>query len=1070
MSELETTESNAPKVFISYSHEPEEYKTKVFDLANRLRAEYIDCMIDEYELNPEDGWFLWMYKQIKNADFVLVVCSERYKKSFEKEEDGGRGSAWEGCLINAEIFHEFSKNKKFIPIGFSKGDWNNIPFPFADTSRFLVSEEAEYQKIITLFSLKGKSSNIAPPLGSPRTEISKSSNIAPALGFPVKKQPEEPNESNKAKVFNVPFRQNPFFTGRETILESIERSFQTNNKQTVLTQAQTQAVHGLGGIGKTQIAVEFAYCHYKSYETILWIDAETNASLSKSVADIADRLDLPEKDSQEQEQVVKAVQRWLENNKNWLLILDNLEDKELHDNFLPKVCEGDVLITTRLDDIDTVNKLEVDKMGEEEGILFLLHRSGAIDQDQKTEDASSEDATTAKTIFKKFDGLPVALEQAGAYIKSNKSSLQKYLEMYEAEGTELNYAGVFKWSLKKTEEDCPEAGELIRLCAFLDPDSIPKFIFEEGKEFLSDGLSSILESRFKWEELISKACRYSLLKRNNDDQSLSMHRLVQQVIRGGLDDPKDWLEKAVKVLDSSFPDPEDLQNWPICAQLLPSIESFYKEVGGEKIEIIEVGILFDRVGSYFETRGIYKEAEPYYKVALKVLKTCDGEKYLNLVNSPLNNLANLYFRQGRYEDAEIIYKEVLNNLNILVGKEHPDIAACLNNLSNLYVVQERYAEAEPLLKDAHKMLKKLLGEKHPNIATSLNNLAELYRNLGCYEEAEKLFKESLNMIILLLGEDHPYIPSSFNNLAELYRHQGRYEEAEPLQKKALEMSKKLLGEEHPDVANSLNNLASLYHSQGRYEEAEPLYKDALIIRKKLLGDEHPHALVSLISLANIYYSQGRYEEAEPLYKDALIIRKKLLGEEHLDVANSLNNLANLYYSQGRYEEAEPLYKNALIIRKKLLGEEHLDVANSLNNLAALYDNQGRYEEAEPLYKNALIIRKKLLGEEHPDVASSLNNLAGHYRKQGGYEDAEPLYKDALEIWKKFLGDEHPNIGMSYWHLGVLRKDQKKLGEAEEYLVKAFNLFEKVLGGIHPWSAKCGEHLEAVRKQIGEEEG
>ncbi len=870
----------------------------------------MDCWIDQYEPFPEEGWFRWMDKQIENAQFVLVVCSEIYNESYKGE--GSRGVGWEGCIIDAAIYKAHSKNSKFIPIGFSKDDLEHIPTQLVSATNILVSDEKQYEDLYRILTDQPKAK-------------------APAIGERKKIQPQPriaSTDFNKAKVFNVP-RQNPFFTGRQAILKDIEQSFKTK-KKTVLTQ--TKAVHGLGGIGKTQIAVKFAYDHCESYEAILWVDAENNASLSKSVSDIAKRLELPEKDSQEQELVFQAVQRWLANNKSWLLILDNIEDMELHDDFLPKLYEGDVLITTRRGDIENVSRLEVDKMGEEEGIIFLLNRTSEDKQYQKVDDASSKDVTAAKTIYQEFGGLPVALEQVGAYIKSNRSSLQKYLEMYEAESTEMSYTDVFKWSLRKTEETCQEAGELIRLCAFLDPDSIPKFIFEDGKEFLSEDLQKILESRFKWEELISKTCRYSLLKRNNDDQSMSMHRLVQKVIRDDLGNRKEWLEIAVEVLNSAFPNPDDFKNWSICEQLLPSVEAGYKEVEKNNLENPEVGNLFNKVGSYLIDRGIfYGEVELYLKTALKIRKICCGE-------------------------------------------ESFDVAMSLQSLAELYKLQGRYKEAEPLCNNSLKFLKNKLGEEHSDVASSLRSLSGLYRLQGRYEDAEPHLKEALRICIKIFGEEHTDVATSLNDLALLYYFTGRYEEAEPLYLKALEIDKKLYGSIHFNLAALFHNLALLYKSQKRYEEAEPLYKESIKIKQVYQGEKHPDIAQSFNNLGALYLDVGRYKEAESIFLKVLRIRKEVLGKEHPDVATSINNLAVLYKREGRNEEAKRLYKEVLEMRKKFLGEDHPEVATSFNNIGVLFAEQGGVREGAYYLQIALDIYKKSFSENHPDVKRTENSL------------------------------------------------------------------------------------------------
>ncbi|WP_287699514.1 CHAT domain-containing protein, partial [Microcystis sp. M165S2] len=335
---------------------------------------------------------------------------------------------------------------------------------------------------------------------------------------------------------------------------------------------------------------------------------------------------------------------------------------------------------------------------------------------------------------------------------------------------------------------------------------------------------------------------------------------------------------------------------------------------------------------------------------------------------------------------------------------HPNTAASLNNLAELYRSQGRYSEAEPLYKQALAIIKQQLGDNHPDTAASLNNLAELYRVQGRYSEAEPLYKQALAIIKQQLGDNHPNTAASLNNLAELYRSQGRYSEAEPLYKQALAIIKQQLGDNHPLTAQSLNNLAGLYQSQGRYSEAEPLYKQALAIRKQQLGDNHPDTASSLNNLAELYRVQGRYSEAEPLYNRSLAIWKQQLGDNHPNTATSLNNLAGLYQSQGRYSEAEPLLEQALAIRKQQLGDNHPDTATSLNNLAALYESQGRYSEAEPLYNRSLAIWKQQLGDNHPNTATSLNNLAGLYQSQDDIPQAINYRTQALAVQEYNLSE------------------------------------------------------------------
>jgi CHAT domain-containing protein/tetratricopeptide (TPR) repeat protein len=330
-----------------------------------------------------------------------------------------------------------------------------------------------------------------------------------------------------------------------------------------------------------------------------------------------------------------------------------------------------------------------------------------------------------------------------------------------------------------------------------------------------------------------------------------------------------------------------------------------------------------------------------------------------------------------------------------LGPDHASVARTLNNLGALYQAQGRYAQAEPLYKRSLAIKEKALGPDHPDVALSLNNLAELYRAQGSYAEAEPAYKRSLVIWEKSVGPDHPHVAAFLNNLASLYVAQGRYTDAEPRYLRSLAIWEKSLGSDHPNVAFSLNNLGLLYQAQGRYAEAEQFYERSLAIREMALGADHPDVAASLNNLAELYRDQGRYADAEPLYKRSLLIKEKAFGPDHPDVALSLNNLGLLYQNQGRYAVAEPLLKRSLAIKEKAFGPDHPDVAAALNNLAELYRAQGRYAEAEPLYKRSLVINEKALGPDHASVARTLNNLATLYGNQGRFSDAMPIVQRTI---------------------------------------------------------------------------
>jgi tetratricopeptide (TPR) repeat protein len=473
------------------------------------------------------------------------------------------------------------------------------------------------------------------------------------------------------------------------------------------------------------------------------------------------------------------------------------------------------------------------------------------------------------------------------------------------------------------------------------------------------------------------------------------------------------------------------------------------------------GVALNNLAMVFEAQGKYADAEELFKRALAIYEKARGASQPIVANT-LNNLAAVYDEQGKYADAEGLYKRTLAIREKTLGKNHPDLADTLGNLAIVYMEQGKYADAEGLFKRALAIFEKVLGQGHPRVATTLNNLAAVYRQVGKYADAEAQYKRALAIREKALGKDHPDVASTLNNLAIVYREQAKYADTEALYKRALAIKEKALGKDHPDVALTLNNLAAVYHDQGKYADAEELHNRALSIYEKTLGSDHPDVANSLIGLAQVYEKQAKYADAEGLYKRALAIKEKALGKDHPDVARTLDGLATVSADQGKYADAEGFFKRALAIYEKARGASPSAVANTLGNLAAVYEKQGRYADAEGLYKRSLAIRERAFGADHPDVAHTLYNLAVVYEKQGKYVDAEGLYKRAMVIYQKA---NHPGLGDALWGLASLEDKQGKHAEAEQLYRRVLAMKEQSLGQDHPDTALI---LSILATELGDQ--
>ncbi|MDZ7958381.1 MAG: tetratricopeptide repeat protein [Aulosira sp. DedQUE10] len=816
---------------------------------------------------------------------------------------------------------------------------------------------------------------------------------------------------------NIPFSGVVEFVGRETELQNLHQLLQENQ------QVAIAAIAGMAGVGKTELALQYANSHRITYQGgICWLSALQDVGL-QLVQFARNKLQLnPPEDLDLVGRVQFCLEKWHEGEV--LLVIDNVtnyrEEVRCYLESVPSRFKQ--LITTREKLQPPIVRLDLDVLTPLAAMKLLKSIIGR--------ERLRREPLIARKLCKWLGYLPLGLELVGRYLLGDQElSLAEMLQDLEDERLKnpaldeaqsemtarLGVAAAFELSWRRLRENTQRLGSLLSLFA-LAP--IPWELVE--------GITINNEAQ-DWKKARRELLQLHLLQ-SKGEGVYQLHPLLREFFQDkltGLEQAEEFKRNFCRVMVAvakEIPETPTLEQITVVSPAIPHIA----EIANNLIQYIsDDDLISPFIGNaqFYKGQGSYNQAAPWYEQCLEATKERLGEEHPSVAES-LNDLAVLYNSQGRYSEAKPLYIQALALRRKLLGEEHPDVALSVNNLALLYYSQGRYNEAEPLLIQALALRRKLLGEEHPHIALSLNNLAELYKSQGRYSEAEPFSIQALALRRKLLGEEHPYVAESLNNLALLYNSQGRYSEAEPLLIQALALCRKLLGEEHPHFAQILNSLAYLYDFQGRYSEAEPLYIQALALRRKLLGAEHPYVATSLNNLAELYNSQGRYSEAEPLLIQALALRRKLLGAEHPYVATSLNNLAELYNSQGRYSEAEPLLIQALALRRKLLGAEHPHVAQSINNIAKLYYLQGRYTEAEPLYLQALELSRKLLGEEHPDVAESLNNLAKLYRFQSRYSEAEPLYIQALDILERRLGANHPNTVTCRENLAYLRDSFK----------------------------------------------
>jgi len=668
-------------------------------------------------------------------------------------------------------------------------------------------------------------------------------------------------------------RRNPYFTGREEVLDALHQKLSVGKYV-----ALTQAISGLGGIGKTQIALEYAYRYRNSYHDILWTSADTHEALVASYETLARRLRLRERDERDPSKVVAALKRWLAEHKGWLLVLDNVEELSLVNRFIPPDRQGVVVLTTRRQVTEPVAQaIEVDALSEEDGALFLLKRTRRLALEGSLEDASTEDVTVAHRIARQLGGLPLALDQAGAYVLETGCSLVAYLELLrhrqqmllQRRGTvptdhPQSVTTTFTLAFEHVQQRSEAAHELLRFCAFLAPDAIAEELLSVRADTPGPFFQPISADPLALNEALEVLCTFSLTRRHSESKTISMHRLVQAVVKDGLHEQElqHWLTHVIEVLNAAFPEAKP-ETWGQCQRFVPHILACVPLTEGWERPHPALASLLHKAACYLYDQAHYAEAEPLFQRACHSWEQALGPDHPQVAQS-LHNLAELYLEQGRYEEAEPLFHRAWRVWEQALGPDHPQVARLLYGLAVLFSKQGQYEEAEPLFPRAWRIWEQAFGPDHPQVAYLLHYLAELFLEQGKYEQAEPFYQRALHIWEQTLGLQCPEAASSLNGLANLYRERGRYSEAEQFYQRALDMRERQLGLEHPDTAETWHDFAVLQSLRGNLAQAEPLYRQAFAVREQRLGRQHPKTRATLECHVALLRKARRSDEAAAL--------------------------------------------------------------------------------------------------------------------------------------------------------------------------------------------------------------
>ncbi|KAG9123041.1 hypothetical protein FRC07_000316 [Ceratobasidium sp. 392] len=788
----------------------------------------------------------------------------------------------------------------------------------------------------------------------------------------------------------------PLFTGRDTQLERIHRCLSSDEQKQCVC-----VLHGLGGVGKTQLAFKFAevYKNEQVYQHIFYIDSTSKSTIDADLTQIA----LAKKAGRYSSDALLWLARLQE---RWLIIYNNADDTSLNlRGYFPVCSHGNILVTTRNHGMVNITRgidasCHVSSMSEDEAYRLLAKAAGL----SEIVDAPGEELVK--------DYLDMYRTSRGQILEDYASEVQK------ADDYELTVYATWQVSYRQLT---PLARQLFDHLAFMHHDQIIEDIFrfalrglrigytppptdEEKRieqvmaEFLANftSLADGSWDKARFLRATKDLASYSLLTYDSANRSYSIHPLVQQWTRAVATDPDTTLCCVASLLALSVMLEERTEDYAYRRVLLNHVDRL---PDSEKRRPRHAW----RLALVYKESGRWKEAEALQREVVAIGKRVRGSEHPETLIS-MNNLALTYSNQGRQSEAEVLQREVLEVGKRVWGKERPDTLISMGNLALTYSKQGRWDEAEVLQREVVEVGKQVRGNEHPETLMSMNNLALTYSRQGRWDEAEALQREVVEVGKRVRGNGHPDTLIAMGNLAATYSKQGRWDEAEALERAVVEVGKRVWGNEHPHTLTVMGNLAATYLNQGRWSEAEALQREVIEVGKRVWGNEHPYTLIAMAHLASTYSNQGRRNEAEALQREVVEVGKRVWGNEHPHNLIAMRNLAATDLAQRRWDEAGALQQELLEIGERVWGSDHPKTLAVMVRLSSTYSRQERWKEAEDLLCEVLEAEQRVWGHV---FSQTLILLATVYSSQELWDDAEGALEDAVETRREVHGDQHP---------------------------------------------------------------
>ncbi|MFM9446383.1 FxSxx-COOH system tetratricopeptide repeat protein [Streptomyces acidiscabies] len=807
-------------------------------------------------------------------------------------------------------------------------------------------------------------------------------------------------------------RRNTRFTGREPFLNDIHHFLQSAEPG-----AGVVTMHGMPGVGKTQLATEYVYRFGSEYDVVWWVNADKRVTYRRFLAELAPKLDL--QTGQEYGERLRAVRDALRRGEpysRWLLVLDGADEPEQIWDLLP-TGPGHVLITSRNPEWSEHNSqlVEIPVYSRDESVAFVRRRAPRLTE------------TEADQLADALEDLPLLLDQTAGWLNDSDLSVRDYIALLEGGidsdvvkiSADFPVAFQTAWSilLNKLRDTVPESVDLLRLCTFFAPGFIPVRLLRDlpGDE-LPEQIAGLVNDPLLWNKAINQLRQYSVVRLESHEVSLDepvttgdslyLHRMVHQIVHKDMPEPdrREFIDVVRRALAFAEPRrPTDTRMWPLYAEIVPHLK--YADVLRTKDPDVQRLVLNCLRYMYFS--GEYRAGTKLGQRAMEAWRELLGETHPRIWDLSYH-YSNLLRSSGDYAASAELNRNAAEHLREERGPQDLEHLRAANGLGADLRGLARYDESLEQYQWVLAAYRDLLGDQDSRTLNAINNLAVSLRMLGRYEEALDTDRRAWEARRNLLRARHPWTLQSELSYSVDLRLLGRYAEAESVQARNVDEYRIVMGDDNPMTLYAEHNHAMCLYRTGNRDAAGPLFASILERGERVLGENSPTTLISAVAQSCFVREHGDIDQAREL-SESIIARYELtLADTHPFLVGARANQALVLRNVGERDHAHAMLEQALTDMTANLGATHPWTLGTALNAAALRNLVGDTESAESLSRTTITNATESLGRTHPLTLSARVAHSADLRNLRERRQAEKVEQEALADFEATFGRQHPH--------------------------------------------------------------